>query len=68
MDFPLLKRNGEGRKKSESSVCEVNNLSLQIFDQQTLSCNHEADALPCEEAKSFYDQVDFGANPKADAR
>ena len=31
-----------------------------IFDQQTLSCNHEEDALPCQEAPNFYDLVKFG--------
>jgi len=30
---------------------------LQIFDQQTLTCNHVDDALPCEEAPSVWDVV-----------
>lgn len=26
-----------------------------VFDQSTLTCNHRGDALPCSEARSFYD-------------
>ena len=31
-----------------------------IFDQATLTCNHEADALSCAEAPSLYGAVEFG--------
>jgi hypothetical protein len=31
-----------------------------IFDQATLTCNHEADAFPCEEAATLYGAVEFG--------
>ena len=31
-----------------------------IFDQATLTCNHEADALPCSDAPSLYGAVEFG--------
>jgi hypothetical protein len=31
-----------------------------IFDQATLTCNHEADAFPCEEAPTLYGAVEFG--------
>lgn len=36
-----------------------------IFDQSTLTCNNEADALPCSEAENFYDvtNADFGVIP-----
>ncbi|XP_059083440.1 U-scoloptoxin(01)-Cw1a-like [Tigriopus californicus] len=34
-----------------------------IFDQQTLTCNHEQDALPCSEASSLYNLVEFGKIP-----
>ncbi len=35
-----------------------------IFDQQTLTCNHPADAFPCEEAESLYFTVEFGKIPE----
>jgi len=31
-----------------------------IFDQATLTCNHEADAFPCAEAPTLYGAVEFG--------
>ena len=31
-----------------------------IFDQATLTCNHEADAFPCEDAPTLYGAVEFG--------
>ncbi|TRY77185.1 hypothetical protein TCAL_17011 [Tigriopus californicus] len=34
-----------------------------VFDQQTLTCNHEQDAFPCSEAASLYNTVEFGKIP-----
>ena len=31
-----------------------------IFDQATLTCNHEADALPCADAPTLYGAIEFG--------
>ena len=31
-----------------------------IFDQATLTCNHEADALPCQDAPTLFGAVEFG--------
>eukprot|EP00095_Tigriopus_kingsejongensis_P007122 snap_masked-scaffold1097_size63051-processed-gene-0.3 protein:Tk07122 transcript:snap_masked-scaffold1097_size63051-processed-gene-0.3-mRNA-1 annotation:"PREDICTED: uncharacterized protein LOC100120661" len=31
-----------------------------MFDQQTLSCNYEADSVPCDQAESLYNLVEFG--------
>ena len=31
-----------------------------VFDQATLTCNHEADAFPCAEAPTLYGAVEFG--------
>ncbi|TRY62608.1 hypothetical protein TCAL_03993 [Tigriopus californicus] len=31
-----------------------------IFDQQTLTCNYELDAVPCDAAESLYNTVEFG--------
>lgn len=31
-----------------------------VFDQQTLSCNYETDAFPCEESEQLYGSVMFG--------
>lgn len=31
-----------------------------VFDQLTLTCNHFEDALPCAEAPSYYNTVEFG--------
>ncbi|KAA0202400.1 hypothetical protein HAZT_HAZT011030 [Hyalella azteca] len=37
-----------------------------IFDQSTLTCNDEENALPCDEAKNFYDVInaEFGVLPE----
>ena len=34
-----------------------------IFDQQTLTCNYEQDSVPCAEAPSLYNTVEFGVIP-----
>lgn len=31
-----------------------------VFDQVNLVCNHPQDALPCDQAESYYNQVAFG--------
>jgi len=31
-----------------------------VFDQGTLTCNYEQDSVPCEEAPSLYNQVEYG--------
>ena len=31
-----------------------------VFDQQTLSCNYESDAFPCEESEQLFGTVMFG--------
>ena len=31
-----------------------------IFDQQLLVCNYPQDSLPCDQAESFYNLVEFG--------
>ena len=36
-----------------------------IFDQATLTCNHEDDAFPCAEAATLYGAVEFGKIDKA---
>ena len=36
-----------------------------IFDQATLTCNHEDDAFPCAEAASLYGAVEFGKVEKS---
>ncbi|TRY76626.1 hypothetical protein TCAL_07088 [Tigriopus californicus] len=34
-----------------------------IFDQQTLTCNYEQDSIPCDQAASLYNTVEFGKIP-----
>lgn len=31
-----------------------------IFDQQTLTCNYEQDSIPCDQAPSLYNTVEYG--------
>eukprot|EP00095_Tigriopus_kingsejongensis_P007124 snap_masked-scaffold1097_size63051-processed-gene-0.10 protein:Tk07124 transcript:snap_masked-scaffold1097_size63051-processed-gene-0.10-mRNA-1 annotation:"cuticle protein" len=31
-----------------------------IFDQQSLSCNYETDSVPCDQAESLYNLIEFG--------
>jgi hypothetical protein len=31
-----------------------------VFDQQTLTCNYEKDSIPCDQAPSLYNQVEYG--------
>ena len=31
-----------------------------IFDQQLLVCNYPQDSLPCDQAESFYNLIEFG--------
>lgn len=31
-----------------------------MFDQQTLTCNYEQDSVPCDQAESLYNIVEFG--------
>ena len=35
-----------------------------IFDQATLACNYEQDSLPCADAPSLYNTVEFGVIPE----
>jgi hypothetical protein len=37
-----------------------------VFDQQTLTCNHPENALPCEESPSLYGAVEFGKIEEGD--
>eukprot|EP00095_Tigriopus_kingsejongensis_P007260 snap_masked-scaffold286_size222086-processed-gene-1.5 protein:Tk07260 transcript:snap_masked-scaffold286_size222086-processed-gene-1.5-mRNA-1 annotation:"cuticle protein" len=38
-----------------------------MFDQQTLTCNYEQDSVPCDQAESLYNIVEFGKIDDASA-
>ena len=35
-----------------------------VFDQQTLTCNYEKDSIPCDQAASLYNTVEYGKIPE----
>ena len=50
---------------AEGNVIDTNQWTFlcsngTVFDQQTLSCNYETDAFPCEESEQLYGTVMFG--------